>query len=64
MLKNQSDNNSSADDTDEVDHRGFFHAFGVIKIELATNYTNFHELNIHFVHVNALSRKRSLCVNS
>ena len=30
----------------------------------ATNYTNFHELDIHFVHVNALSRKRSLCLNS
>ena len=42
----------------------FYHAFGGIGIRSATNYTNFHELNIHFVHVNALSRKRSLCLNS
>ena len=33
------------------------------KVFLATNYTNFHKLDIHFVHVNALSRKRSLCLN-
>ncbi len=25
----------------------FYHAFGAIGIRLATNYTNFHELNIH-----------------
>ena len=42
----------------------FYHAFGAIGIRSATNYTNFHKLNIHFVHVKALSRKRSLCLNS
>ena len=39
-------------------------ACGAIRMKLATNYTNFHELNIHFVHVNVLLRKRSLCLNS
>jgi hypothetical protein len=41
----------------------FYHAFGAMVIRSATNYTNFPELNIHFVPINALSRKRSLCLN-
>ena len=54
--------NGNADDTDKADLRGFLSRLRRDEIRLATNYTNFHELDIHFVPVNALSRKRSLCL--
>ena len=60
----QSDKNSNTVTRIERINEDFYHAFGAIVIRSATNYTNFHELNIHFVHVKALSRKRSLCLNS
>jgi hypothetical protein len=39
----QSDNNSSTDDTDKADLRGFLSRLRRDGIRFATNYTNFHE---------------------